>query len=363
MLDVYRTYYKLTGEPFRLSPDHRFSLGHSSYANAKAYLDYALLQGEGFIAITGAPGTGKTTLISDILAGFEQTDMQVATLTSTQLESRDLLHMVAHSFDLHPEDRSKANLLLELERFLNQQSYRGHRTILIVDEAQSLSPSALEELRLLANMQRKDQLLLQIFLVGQEKLLDLIRAPGMEQLQQRLVAASVLEPLDLDETVDYVEHRLCLVAWRGDPAISEDALRLVYKYSGGIPRRINMICNRLFLYGGMQQKHELLGEDARTVIDELHQEFLLPAELPGGGGDGQQTDVEQSTDGAATPVRSLPRGDRTAGGAAKPSGQRSSPVQGSKRHAKKTPPRSQSRQVETTRLDSEAARFRTSPAR
>jgi len=160
MLDVYRTYYKLTGEPFRLSPDHRFSLAHRSYANAKAYLDYALFQGEGFIAITGGPGTGKTTLIGDILAGFEKTDMQVATLTSTQLESRDLLHMVAHSFDLHPDDRSKANLLLELEQFLNQQSYRGHRTILIVDEAQSLSPSALEELRLLANIQRKDQLLL-----------------------------------------------------------------------------------------------------------------------------------------------------------------------------------------------------------
>ncbi len=280
MLDVYRTYYKLTGEPFRLSPDHRFSLSHRSYANAKAYLDYALLQGEGFIAITGSPGTGKTTLISDILAGFEQTDMQVATLTSTQLESRDLLHMVAHSFDLHPEDRSKANLLLELERFLNQQSYRGHRTILIVDEAQSLSTSALEELRLLANMQRNHQLLLQIFLVGQEKLLDLIHAPGMEQLQQRLVATSVLEPLNLDETVDYVEHRLCLVAWRGDPSISEEALRLVYKYSGGIPRRINMICNRLFLYGGMQQKHKLLGEDAGTVIADLYKERLLAPGLP-----------------------------------------------------------------------------------
>ena len=348
MLDVYRTYYKLTGEPFRLSPDHRFSLGHSSYANAKAYLDYALLQGEGFIAITGAPGTGKTTLISDILAGFEQTDMQVATLTSTQLESRDLLHMVAHSFDLHPEDRSKANLLLELERFLNQQSYRGHRTILIVDEAQSLSPSALEELRLLANMQRKDQLLLQIFLVGQEKLLDLIRAPGMEQLQQRLVAASVLEPLDLDETVDYVEHRLCLVAWRGDPAISEDALRLVYKYSGGIPRRINMICNRLFLYGGMQQKHELLGEDARAVIAELHEEFLLPAEQP--GEDRQQTDVEQQAGGPGTPVRSLPRGERIAEAAPKPSGQRSSPLQqGPQRRTKNAQSPSLSGQVETTR--------------
>ena len=305
MLDVYRTYYKLTGEPFRLSPDHRFSLDHRSYANAKAYLDYALLQGEGFIAITGSPGTGKTTLISDILAGFEETDMQVATLNSTQLESRDLLHMVAHAFDLHPQDRSKSNLLLELERFLNQQSYRGHRTILIVDEAQSLSPSALEELRLLANMQRKDQLLLQIFLVGQEKLLDLIHAPGMEQLQQRLVAASVLEPLNLDETVDYVEHRLCLVAWRGDPAINEEALHLVYKYSGGIPRRINMICNRLFLYGGMQQKHELVGEDARTVIEELYKERLLAPGLPGKQS-GAGVIVAKSRD-TGLPALSLPR--------------------------------------------------------
>jgi hypothetical protein len=211
---------------------------------------------------------------------------------------------------------------------------------LIVDEAQSLSPSALEELRLLANMQRKDQLLLQIFLVGQEKLLDMIRAPGMEQLQQRLVAASVLEPLDLDETVDYVEHRLSLVAWRGDPAISEAALRLVHKYSGGIPRRINMISNRLFLYGGMQQKHELLGEDARTVIEELHQEFLLPAEPPGEGADVEQ----QSADGTETRVRRLPRGERFAEPAPRSSRQRSSPRQGPQRHAKNTPPRSRSGQ-------------------
>ncbi|MEN8761227.1 MAG: AAA family ATPase, partial [Thiogranum sp.] len=265
----------------------------------------------------------------------------------------------AHAFDLHPEDRSKANLLLELERFLNQQSYRGHRTILIVDEAQSLSPSALEELRLLANMQRNHQLLLQIFLVGQEKLLDLIRAPGMEQLQQRLVAASVLEPLDLDETVDYVEHRLCLVAWQGDPAISEEALRLVHRYSGGVPRRINMICNRLFLYGGMQQKHELRGEDARTVIAELHEEFLLPAEQPGEDGDGQPANVEPSPEGAGTPVRSLPRGKRTAKETSRPSDQRSSAAQDRQRRAKNTPPRSQSGQEETARFDREARDSRT----
>jgi type II secretory pathway predicted ATPase ExeA len=255
MLDVYRTYYQLTGEPFRLGPDHRFSLHHSSYANAKAYLEFAIYQGEGFIAITGGPGTGKTTLISEILATLDRGKIEIATLNSTQLESRDLLQMVASSFGLHPEKINKADLLLEIEAFLIIRVRSGHRAILIVDEAQGLSPGALEELRLLANLQFQYQLLLQIVLVGQERLLELIRSPGMEHLRQRLVAATSLEPLGLDETIDYIEHRLKRVGWQGDPALDERALRLLYRYSGGIPRRINLIANRLFLYGGMQEKH------------------------------------------------------------------------------------------------------------
>jgi len=280
MMDVYRSYYGLSGEPFRLGPDYRFSLHHPSYANAKAYLVYAIYQGEGFIAITGAPGTGKTTLISEILAGLDRHKIEVATLTSTQLESRDLLQMVASSFGLHPDKVEKPDLLMEIESFLVSRVRSGHRAILIVDEAQGLSPGALEELRLLANLQYQYQLLLQICLVGQDSLLKLIRTPGMEHLQQRLVAAAALEPLTLDETVDYIEHRLGRVGWKGDPSIDEAALRLVYQYSGGVPRRINLIANRLFLYGGMQQKHQMNGDDARAVIDGLIEEFLLPSEPP-----------------------------------------------------------------------------------
>ncbi|MGW8310401.1 MAG: AAA family ATPase, partial [Thiogranum sp.] len=278
MLDVYRTFYGLTGEPFRLGPDYRFSLHHTSYANAKAYLEFAIYQGEGFIAITGGPGTGKTTLISEILANLDRDTIDVATLNSTQLESRDLLQMVASSFGLQTEQRNKADLLLEIERFLIQELGSGHRAILIVDEAQGLSPDALEELRQLANLQYQYQLLLQIVLVGQERLLELIRAPGMEHLQQRLVAATSLEPLGFDETIDYIEHRLTRVGWKGDPAIAEDALRLVYCYSGGIPRRINLITNRLFLYGGMEEKHQLNGDDGKDVVEGLIAEFLLPRE-------------------------------------------------------------------------------------
>jgi len=278
MLDVYRDFYGLTGEPFRLGPDYRFSLHHKSYANAKAYLEYAIYQGEGFIAITGAPGTGKTTLISEILAGLDTEKVRVATLNSTRLESRDLLYMVASAFDLHPKDVSKANLLIEIESSLVHKIRTGQRAILIVDEAQGLSTAALEELRLLANLQYQYQLLLQIFLVGQERLLKMVGAPGMEHLQQRLVAATSLEPLDFSETVDYVEHRLSRVGWESDPAIDAGALREIYRYSGGVPRRINLITNRLFLYGGMEQKHGFGAGDARNVIQDLINEFLLAPE-------------------------------------------------------------------------------------
>ncbi len=314
MLDVYRNYYGLTGEPFRLGPDHRFSLHHESYANAKAYLEYAIFQGEGFIAITGAPGTGKTTLISEILSELDNKKVQVATLTSTQLESRDMLQMVASSFDLHPKDASKASLLVEIESFLVRKIREGQRAILIVDEAQGLSKGALEELRLLANLQYQYQLLLQIFLVGQEQLLELISVPEMEHLHQRLVAATTLEALTFDETIDYIEHRLSRVGWKGDPSVDEDALREIYRYSGGIPRRINLIANRLFLQGGLEQKHSFTADDTRDVIKGLVEEFLLSHEPP----ISEEEMIKATAPGENGRTRSLPRDNPENPGATQP---------------------------------------------
>jgi putative secretion ATPase (PEP-CTERM system associated) len=305
MLNLYETYYKLSADPFRLSPDHRFAFGHRSYARAKAYLEYALHRGEGFITITGSAGTGKTTLISEILADLDKSRLKVATLNSTQLEGKDLLQMVAALFDLEYEDESKASLLLEIQQFLKQLSQKGRRAVLIVDEAQGLSPSAVEELRLLANLQLNHRLLLQVFLVGQEQLRDMVQAPGMEHLRQRIVAASHLEVLKLDETISYVEHRLTRVGWQGDPALTEDALRLVHKFSAGVPRRINLICSRLFLYGSMEHKHQLDGEDARSVIEDLQRERLISPEAVEAQADPEQG-IEQD-EGAEAPVRRLPR--------------------------------------------------------
>ena len=275
MLDVYRTIYKLEGSPFRLSPDYRFSFGHPTYNDAKSYLKYAIAEGEGVVAITGAPGTGKTTLIASMLSELDLTQVHVGVVTNVQMDSCSLLDMVIDAFSLQVGRSGKAGAMSELKRFLKRQSEQGRRVILVVDEAQGLSDKLLEELRLLSNLQHNTQLMLQVFLVGQEPLMDIIRSPGMEQLHQRLIAAAQLKALTFEETIDYIVHRMECVGWKNDPAISEEAYSLVYKFSAGVPRRINLICHRLFIHAGLNEKHELLGGDALQVIVELHREGLL----------------------------------------------------------------------------------------
>jgi len=273
MLDVYKSCYNLKGQPFRLSPDCRFSFNHPSYNEARSYLKYAVAEGEGFVVITGAPGTGKTTLIGALLAELDNVRVRVAAIAHQKLDPRSLVERVNDAFDL-PVDNDIAPLP-KLMRFLNQNRQSGGRAILIVDEAQALSQEALEELRLLSNLQNHDGLLLQIFLLGQEQLLDMIHVPEMEQLQQRMIAASHLEPLQLEETIAYIEHRLRKVGWQNDPDFNEESLNLIHKFSAGVPRRINLICHRLFLRGGLENKHTFEGEDALHVIVELNKEGLL----------------------------------------------------------------------------------------
>jgi general secretion pathway protein A len=275
MLDVYKSIYNLTGQPFRLGPDHRFSFGHQTYDDAKSYLKYAINEGEGIVAITGAPGTGKTTLIATLIAELDSTQVCVGVVTNVQLDSGHLVNVVVDAFSLQAERSDNVSLINELMIFLKNQSEKGRRVILIVDEAQGLSAGLLEELRLLSNLQHNTRLLLQIFLVGQEPLMDIVRSHGMEQLHQRLIAAAQLNPLDFEQTVDYIVHRLKCVGWDNDPAFTDEAFSLIHKFSAGVPRRINLITHRLFLHAGLEGKHKLSGADALNVIVELHKEGLL----------------------------------------------------------------------------------------
>ena len=277
MLDVYKSVYNLEGSPFRLGPDHHFSFGHQTYDDAKSYLKYAISEGEGIVAITGAPGTGKTTLIASLISELDLAHVQVGVVTNVQLDSSNLLDMVIDALSLNLDRSDDVSAMQGFKLYLRHQYEKGRRIILIVDEAQGLTAELLEELRLFSNFQHNANLLLQIFLVGQEPLMDIIKSPGMEQLHQRLIAAAQLKPLDFEQTIDYIMHRLSYVGWKNDPAFTDEALSLIHKFSAGVPRRINLICHRLFLHAGLKERHEILGGDALNVIVELHKEGLLTA--------------------------------------------------------------------------------------
>ncbi|MGB5408371.1 MAG: AAA family ATPase, partial [Thiogranum sp.] len=278
---MYETFYQLSADPFRLSPDPAFCFPHRTYRKAMTYMLHALHRAEGFIMITGRPGTGKTTLINDLIQTLKADQVVVSKIVSTQLTADDLLNLVAYSFNLDPEGGGKAKVLIQVERFLKQQYQHGRRPLLIVDEAQDMGDDALEELRLLTNIQLGNHQLLQVFLVGQEQLRTTVNTPSLEQLHQRLIAATLLEPLDTDDTKAYIKHRLRRVNWKGNPLLSTETYAIMQRYSQGIPRRINQICSRLFLHGCIEEKHRLGLADLKIVVEELQQELLLPTDKAG----------------------------------------------------------------------------------
>lgn len=276
---MYEEFYQLQTDPFRLSPDSSFCFEHPSYTKARNHLLYGLMRDEGLVVVTGEPGTGKTTLIQDLLSDIGEENIAVAKLTSTQIGPHDLLRMVAFHFGINAEGLDKASVLMRLEEYFTKEYQRNRRALIMVDEAQDLSIESLEELRLLTNY-RDSQPLVQIFLLGQEQLREKIRGPHMEQLRQRIVAASHFLPLDRDETRAYIEHRLKVSGWQNDPQISQATFVLVHHYSRGIPRRINLICSRLLLHGAVEEKHLLKAEDVRGVIEEMPGEMLDPTAEP-----------------------------------------------------------------------------------
>ena len=273
---MYETYYGLSAKPFRLRPDPHFFFGSKGHKRAMAYLEYGLSQGEGFIVVTGEVGAGKTTLVRNLFNNLPSEQIVAAHIVNTHLDSDDTLRMVVSAFGLPYENVSKTDLLTRLEQFLRAVDESGKRALLVVDEAQNLTPRTVEELRMLSNFQTDDKSLLQTFLLGQPEFRTTLHSAGMQQLRQRVIASYHLGPMDAAETKGYIEHRLHTVGWTGDPSFSDAAHAAIFEYTGGIPRKTNTLCDRLLLMGYLEEMHAFEEADVLEVIRDIQQEFQLP---------------------------------------------------------------------------------------
>ena len=281
---MYESFFGLSSKPFQLNPDPSFYFGSKQHRRAKAYLDYGVSRNEGFIVITGEIGAGKTTLLRALIDGLHGSNVVVGHLVTTQLGAEDTLRMVGASFGFKVKDVPKSELLITLEAFLISQTTKGKRCLLIVDEAQNLTPRAVEELRMLSNFQFGNQALMQSFLVGQPEFREILQRPEMEQFRQRVAATCHIGPMDLDETQHYIEHRLKCAGSTGKPSFSAEAFEAIFKASGGIPRRINSVCDRVLLAGFLAGKTHLEQPDVDEVVKEFAQEAAVPVRRVVGAG-------------------------------------------------------------------------------
>lgn len=266
---MYTEHFGFTDRPFQLTPDARFYFGSRTHKKAMAYLGYGLAQGEGFIVITGDVGAGKSTLVAHLMATIDRSRLNAINVVSTQVEGDDMLRLAAQGMGLPTEEVEKAQLLERVEHHLEEQARKGKRTLLIVDEAQNLPTSSLEELRMLSNFQVRGQALLQIFLLGQPEFREALQSESLEQLRQRVIATHHLEPMEASEIEPYIKHRLNLVGWEGRPGFDDDVFAEIYSATGGVPRRVNQLAGRLLLHASVEQLDRIDAETVAAVVEDM----------------------------------------------------------------------------------------------
>jgi general secretion pathway protein A len=260
---MYLEHYGLIRAPFEMTPDPTFLYLGEAHQEGLATLVYGVRARKGFVMLTGEVGTGKTTLLHALLAQLDPNTAS-AFVFNPRLDPLDFFRVVFDEFGIERSCRTKGEYLLALNEFLIERLGRNLPTLLIVDEAQQLSPEMLEEIRLLSNLETPSSKLLQIMLVGQPELDDLLRRSELRQLRQRIVLRFRLRPFDAGETANYIEERLRLAGHAGKSLFPRSALRRVHEVSGGIPRLINTVCDGALLLGFSRG----IGTLDRAVIDE-----------------------------------------------------------------------------------------------
>lgn len=279
---MFDDFYGLSGRPFQLTPDPAFYFQSGTHRKALSYLGYGLAQGEGFIVITGEVGAGKSTLVAHLVASIDPEQLTIGQVVTSKLDEDEIVHVVARSFGLSIDGHDKASALGAIEKFLHEEARAGRRCLLVVDESQNLEVKALEELRMLSNFQLGSYPLLQTLLLGQPEFRETLQtSPSLEQLRQRVIAAHHLEPMEAGEIEPYVLHRLKQVGWQeGNPAFDQRVFAELHEASGGIPRRVNQIANRLLLLGAVEQRKRIDAAMLHAVLAEMESDNAFPEAAP-----------------------------------------------------------------------------------
>jgi general secretion pathway protein A len=270
---MYKTFFGLTRSPFEISPDPHFLFPTLHHKEALASIYYGICRRKGFVVMTGEVGTGKTLLVRCLLELLNRQQIAFANVFNAQLSDIDFLRYIAGDLGLKLRNQPKSELLLELNHFLIQRHRNGQTTVLVVDEAQHLSPAVLEEIRLLTNLETSEQKLLQILLVGQPELEVKLESYELRQLKQRIGLRCHLEPLSLEETRGYINRRLrqAGAGERSDAIVPAASATIIHRYSGGIPRLINTICENALITSFAARSPEVTPE----MVEEVAREFRL----------------------------------------------------------------------------------------
>ncbi len=263
---MYEAFYGLREKPFSILPDPSFLYMSKGHNRALVLLKYSLLSGQGFTVLSGEIGSGKTTLINKLVESIED-EVLMGVLSFTQVGSTDILEWVAMAFGLDYEGKSETAIYETFLEFLIREYAAGRKVVLVVDEAQNMGLAGLEKLRMLSNVNARKEYLLHMILVGQPELRNLIKAPELKQLLQRIAIAFHLDAMTDQETQQYVRHRIELAG--GDPAIFTDrALRLLAAASKGVPRVVNALCDLALVYGFSAEKNPIDIETAHSVLED-----------------------------------------------------------------------------------------------
>ena len=271
---MYERFYNLRERPFALSPDPEYLYLSKAHSEALDSIRYGIESRAGFTVVTGEIGAGKTTLLQSVLQRLDDRTV-IARVVNTMLEPRELLEAIALDFGLADVSKSKPVLVRDLGMFLVEQRRQGRRPLLVIDEAQNLSPQSLEEVRLLSNLETEKSKLLQILLAGQPNLRDTIASPQLEQFRQRIAVSYHLLPLAPAETAAYINFRLEHAALGEPLRFPADASALVHDVSKGIPRIINVVCDAALVFGYAEERRTIDRAMIDEVIDELEETGIV----------------------------------------------------------------------------------------